>query len=155
MTTEAVDLIHLLRELPKRQRGRACIVLTRNYLEQKAWAAKLADIARAEHLDLLDELAGSEQTCSMAGFSVEGLFKYLEGRSQATVLLVSGMEFIKATWAYNPGKTMAQFAKQVEMWTREPALLFMIQHDSLLANAQFRRFPDLRFVVDQQNTISL
>ena len=155
MATEAVDLIHLIEDLPKRQRGRACIILTRNYLQQKAWAAKLAGIASTVHLDLLDELAGSDKALKMAGFSVEGLFKYLENRPPTPVLVVSGIEFIKATWAYNPRKTMAQFAQQVEMWSRKPALLFVTQYDSLLANAQFRRFPDLQFVVDQQNTISL
>ena len=155
METEAVDLMDLAKELPKRQRGRACIILTRNYPQQKAWATKLAGLVGVDHLNLLDELADADPTFKMAGLSVDGLFKYLENRSESPLLIVSGLEFIKATWAYNPRRTMGQLAQQVEMWSRKPALLFVTQYDTLLAKMKFSRFSNLRFVVDQQNTISL
>ena len=155
METEAIDLIHLAEELPKRQRGRACIILTRNYPQQKAWATKLAGLVGVDHLNLLDELAAADPTFKMAGLSVDGLFKYLENKSESPLLVVSGIEFIKATWVYNPQRTSGQLAQQVEMWSRKPALLFVTQYDPLLAKMKFIRFPNLQFVVDQQNTISL
>lgn len=155
MTTKPVDLIQFLAELPKRQRGRAAIILTRDYRQQKMWAAKLATLAGIDHLDLLDELASSETACKMATFSVDGLFKYLGDRSGSPALVVSGTEFVKATWSYNPQKTIDQFAQQVELWSKKPALIFVMQYDALLKKMQFNRFPNLQFVVDQQNTISL
>lgn len=155
MTTDAVDLIKLSEELTKRLRGNACIILTRDHLRQKAWAAHLASCIGASHLNLLDEMVSPEARCKIAEFSVDGLFKYLENRSDTPVLVVSGIEFIKATWAYNPRKTMDQFVKKVELWSKKPALLFVIQYDSFLAQTQFTRFKDLHFVVDQQNTIAL
>lgn len=154
MTNNAVDVLQLVQELPKRQRGRACIILTRDYPEQKTWAAKLADLAGVNHVDLLDELAKTGQDCNMATFSVDGLFKYLAGRGDSAVLVVSGIEFIKATWAYNP-KALDQFAQQVELWSKNPALIFVMQYEPLLTTMQFTRFPNLQFVVDQQNTIAL
>lgn len=155
MTTDAVDLIKLSEELPKRLRGNACIILTRDYPKQKEWAAHLASCIGANHLNLLDDMVAPEAHCKIAEFSVDGLFKYLENRSDAPVLVVSGIEFIKATWAYNPRKTMDQFVQKVELWSKKPALLFVIQYDSFLAQTQFTRFKDLHFVVDQQNTIAL
>lgn len=154
MTNNAVDLIQLSKELPKRQRGRACIILTRDYPEQKTWATKLADLAGMNHVDLLDELVETGRDCKMATFSVDGLFNYLADKVDSAVLVVSGIEFIKATWAYNP-KAMDQFAHQVELWSKKPALLFVMQYEPLLATMQFTRFPNLQFVVDQQNTIAL
>jgi hypothetical protein len=154
MINNAVDLIQLAKELPKRQRGRACIILTRDYPEQETWATKLAGLAGMHHVNLLNELAETGQGCKMSSFTVDGLFKYLAAKDNSAVLVVSGIEFIKATWAYNP-RAMDQFAHQVELWSKKPALLFVMQYDPLLAAMQFTRFPNLQFVVDQQNTIAL
>lgn len=154
MTSKAVDLMQFSKALPKRQRGRACIVLTRDYLEQKSWAAKLSDNANVDHLNLLDEFTKENQLVKMSTFSVEGLFNYLEKKSSSSLLIISGIEFIKATWAHSPKRAMDQFARKVEMWNKNPALLIVMQYEPILAQMQFNRFPDLQFVIDQQNTIA-
>jgi len=154
MTSKTVDLMQLSKALPKRQRGRACIVFTRDYLEQKTWAVKLADNANVNHLNLLDELTKEKQLIKMSTFSVDGLFKYFENKSSSSLLIISGIEFIKATWAFSPQRAMEQFARKVEMWNKKPALMFVMQYEPLLAQMQFTRFPELQFVIDQQNTIA-
>jgi len=154
MTSKTVDLMQLSKALPKRQRGRACIVFTRDYLEQKTWAVKLAETANVTHLNLLDELAKEKQSIKMSTFSVDGLFKYLEKKTSSSLLIISGIEFIKATWAYSPQKAMERLAIKVETWDKKPALMFVMQYEPILAQIKFKRFPDLQFVIDQQNTIT-
>ncbi len=149
-----VDIVRFIKELPTRQRGRACVILTRDYAQQKSWTEQLASIAEIEHINLLDEL-GSDQTSKMASFSVDGLFKFLQQKSTSSVLAVSGIEFIKATWAFNLQRSMDQFGQQIELWSKDPALLFVMQYDPMLANMKFTRFPNLQFVIDQQNTLKL
>ena len=149
-----VDIVQFIKELPVIQRGRACVILTREYVRQKSWTEQLADIAEIEHINLLDEL-GSDHTSKMASFSVDGLFNFLQEKSTTPVLAVSGIEFIKATWAFNLQRSMDQFGTQIELWSKEPALLFVMQYDPMLANMKFNRFPNLQFVIDQQHTLKL
>ena len=40
--SDPVNIVQLVRDLPSRPRGRACIVLTHEYEGQKEWAAELA-----------------------------------------------------------------------------------------------------------------
>ena len=153
--SEVVNMVKLVAELPKRPRGRACIVLTHDYLGQRAWAAKLARQTDAGHLDLLERSAADEALGnSIAAMSVAELFSLLQKQSQAPVLIVTGIEFLTATWSSRASAT-EQFGSSVEMWSKSPALLFVMQHDSGLANREFIRFPDKIFVVDQKNTLAL
>lgn len=153
----AVNMIKLVRDLPSRARGRACIVLTHEFTGQKPWAAELARQTDSDHIDLLVAFAADEALSgNLSLFSVPGLFEFLKGKSQKPVLVVSGIEFLKATWS---GQTSAveEFAAKVEFWDEKsaPALLFVLQHDSALASRPFRRFRQYTFVVDQKETLAL
>jgi len=152
--TDPVDLVELIQELPKRQRGRACIVLTQHYIGQREWCSKLSKLTGAEHIDLLDHLEGTEESNKLSSFSMEGLFNYLPKQSTSQVLIVSGIEFILAIWANTPS-SIEQFASNIEMWSKNPALLIVTRYNTELAHRKFTRFPDKLFVVNQQNTISL
>jgi len=55
--SDPVNMVQLVRSLPSRPRGRACIVLTHEYEGQKEWAAELARQTECEHLDLLELFA--------------------------------------------------------------------------------------------------
>jgi len=152
---DPVDMIQLVRDLPARARGRACIVLTHEYAGQSEWAAKLARQTGSGHLDLLEHFAQDESLGSKIGdFSVAKLFDFLSEHSQSQVLIVSGLEFLKATWAAQPNAT-EQFASRVETWNRTPCLLFVLQYDRTLATRDFRRFRQYTFVVDQEETLAL
>ncbi len=100
--TDPVNMMELMEELPKRQRGRACIVLTQHYQGQREWSKKLSQLTGAEHIDLLDHLEGKEESNKLSLFSIEGLFNYLPNQATSQVLIVSGIEFLMATWANTP-----------------------------------------------------
>jgi hypothetical protein len=55
--SDPVNMVQLVRSLPSRPRGRACIVLTHEYEGQKEWAAELARQTDSQHLDLLELFA--------------------------------------------------------------------------------------------------
>ncbi len=152
---DAVDMVQLVRKLPARYRGKACVVLTHEYGGQKEWAAELARRTSSEHIDLLDLFAEDRSISErLREFLVPKLFEFLRNRAQAPVLIVSGIEFLKATWSGQPN-SIEQFASHVEMWNNSPALLFVMQYDKNIATRQFRRYRQHTFVVDQNETIAL
>ncbi len=150
--SNGIDLLDFGRELVARQRGRAAILLSRDYPGQESWANRLAAHVGAPHLDLARELARQGRDFSMAAFSVDGLFRNLVNRVGAELLVVSGIEPIKASWSHNPRATEL-LAQQVETWNKKPALLFVLHHDAQLAGMRFTRFTGLRFVVEQEKTL--
>ena len=153
--SDAVNMLKLVDELPKRPRGRACVVLTHDYLQQRAWAAELASKTETDHVDLLERATADENLGNaISTISATDLLPWLQKQSQSKVLIVSGIEFLAATWA-SRATAMEQFASQIEMWSKTPALLIVMQHDSTLANREFTRFRQYTFVVDQKDTLAL
>ena len=152
---DPVNMVQLVRDLPSRPRGRACIVLTHEYEGQKEWAAELARQTDSEHLDLLELFAQDAKLSSKIGqFLVPNLFDFLTNHGQASVLIVSGLEFLKATWV-GQSNGIEQFTSRIENWSKKPCLLFVVQHDPTIANCKFARYPQYRFVVDQKETLAL
>ena len=153
--SDPVNIVRLVHDLPSRSRGRACVVLTDDYPGQKEWAAELARQTGSEHIDLLEVFAKDENLGKIAGqFLVTKLFDFLKDRSQAPVLIVSGMEFLKATWT-GQSNMVEQFASYLETWNEKPCLLFVLQYDKIIATREFRRFRQYTFVVDQKETLAL
>lgn len=150
-----VNVVALVKSLPFRPRGRACVVLTHRYEGQREWAAELARQAGADHLDLLTLFAQDALLAADIGqLSVSGLFDFLKERSAAPLLVVSGIEFLKATWS-GQASASEHFASMVETWDRNPCLCFVLQYDSTLTARPFRRFRQYQFVVDQKETLAL
>ena len=153
--SDPVNMVQLVRNLPSRPRGRACIVLTHEYGGQKEWAAELARQTDSEHLDLLDLFAKEKTLGGRIGeFLAPDLFDFLRARNQTPVLIVSGMEFLKATWA-GQSNAIEQFASLVETWDKTPCLLFVLQYDKIIATRDYRRFRQYTFVIDQKETLAL
>ena len=153
--SDTIDMIQLVRDLPTRSRGRACIVLTHEYSGQKGWASELARRTNSEHIDLLDLfLEDRSMSERLREFLVAELFEFLRDRAKAPVLIISGIEFLKATWSGQPS-SIEQFASQVETWKDSLALIFVMQYDKTIATRQFRRHRQYTFVVDQKETIAL
>ena len=150
-----IDVIKLVEELPSRPRGRACIVLTHDYLGQQSWAIQLAEITGSNHVNLLETFVNDEALCGKIRLLlVADLLKMLEKWCSEPVLVVSGMEFLKATWV-GQEKAIEQFASQIETWDKKPCLVFVLQYDKALATRKFRRFRQHTFVVDQKETLAL
>ena len=153
--SDPVNIVQEVNSLPSRPRGRACIVLTHEYKGQREWAMELAHQTDSEHIDLL-ELFDKDQTLGnkIGQFLVPSLFDFLKGRSQAPVLIISGMEFLKASWT-GQSNSIEQFASHVETWNQNPCLLFVLQYDKVIATREYRRFRQYTFVVDQKETLAL
>ena len=150
-----VNIVKFVQDLPSRPRGRAAFVLTHEYQGQKKWAAELARQADVEHLDMLELFSQDKSLAERTSeFLVPALFEFLKGRSEAPVLIVSGMEFIKASWA-GQSNVIEQFANRAETWNHKPCLLFVLQYDKTIATREFRRFPQYTFVIDQKETLAL
>ena len=153
--SDPINIVQLVRDLPSRPRGKACIVLTREYGDQKEWAAELARQTDSEHLDLLELFAQDAKLSRKIGqFLVSNLFEFLKNHGQSSVLVISGMEFLKATWA-GQSNVVEQFASHVETWNNKPCLLFILQYDRTIATREYRRYPQYTFVVDQKETLVL
>ncbi len=153
--SDPVNMVQLVRDLPSRPRGRACIVLTHEYEGQKEWAAELARQTDSEHLDLLELFAQDAKLSSKIGqFLIPSLFEFLKNHGQASVLVISGMEFLKATWA-GQSNVIDQFLSQLKTWDKYPSLLFVMQYDKTIASYDFGHRYQYTFVVDQKETLAL
>jgi len=152
----AIDMRELVSELSRRPRGRACVVLTHDYFDQKSWAAELARQTGMAHIDLLDLFSENEEMgAKVSSFSIQDLFDFLQEQDEFSVLIVSGIEFLKATWSAHSG-SVEEFASRVESWEKSPALLFAMQFNSELAERKFTaRYRQYKFVVDQKDTLAL
>ena len=150
-----VNMVQLANSLPSRPRGRACIVLTHEYKSQREWAMELARQTSSEHIDLLEHFSKNQALGKNIGkFLVPNFFDFLKDRSPFPVLIISGMEFLKASWT-GQSNAVEQFASLVETWDKTPCLLFVLQYDKTLAIREFRRFRQYTFVVDQKETLAL
>jgi hypothetical protein len=148
-------MVELVAKLAKRPKGRACIVLTHDYGGQKSWASELAQQTGAKHLHLLEIFAQNSGLADhVSTFSVDSLFDYLRQYHSSPVLIISGLEFLKAIWSVQPS-AINEFASRVERWHKAPALLFVIQFDPVLAAIRSTRYPHLIFSVDQRETLAL
>jgi len=154
--SDPVNIVLFVKELSRRPKARAAVVLTQEYEGQKEWAEELARQTDTEHINLID-LFSEEPALGnkIEQFSVQHLFNYLKKKSQAPVLIISGMEFLKATWTSQP-KAAQEFASRVQTWNQSPCLLFILQYDKLIATYDFgNRYRQYTFVVDQRETLAL
>jgi hypothetical protein len=152
---EGIDMIEFVRGVYERRRGRACVILTHEHFGQREWAARLAELTDSEHVDLL-ELFHEEKHLgdNLALYPPEKLFTLLRDRVKRGTAIVSGIEFLKASWSGRPNSA-EEFAARIETWQDDPALVFVMQYDKAIAERPFRRFRQYTFVVDQRETIAL
>lgn len=152
---DPVNMLEVVAELRQRPRGRACVVLTSDYAGQKDWAAKLASQTDSSHVHVLNVFAGDTALSDkISSFLIPDFFKWLLGYASKPVLIVSGFEFLLASWS-GQATAMEDFAVHVEMWNKTPALLFVTQFDRYLAERKFTRYPDKVFVINQNDTLAL
>jgi hypothetical protein len=154
---DPVDMVKLVRNLPSRPRGRACIVLTHKYDGQKEWAAELARRTDSQHIALLELFTEDKELSQrISSFSVPKLFEFLRNPPfiiHPSTSIISNIEFLKATWS-GQANSVEQFASHVETWNQKPCLLFVLQYDKIIATRKFTRYRHT-FVVDQKETIKL
>ncbi len=154
--SDPVNMVLFVKQLSRRPKAKAAVVLTHEYKGQKEWAEKLAMQTDTEHINLIDLFTEEPALSSqIKQFSVQQLFDYLKNKSQAPVLIISGMEFLKATWT-SQHKAAQEFASRVHTWNHNPCLLFILQYDKLIADYNFgNRYRQYTFVVDQRETLAL
>jgi hypothetical protein len=148
-------MVHFVAELAMRPKGRAAVVLTHDYPGQKAWASELAMQSGVNHLHMLDLFSQDPNlNQNLSRFMVPVLFDFIHQKNEQKVLIVSGIEFIKATWSGQPS-AINEFANRVRAWNLTPTILFVVQHDPTLASYDFGRRYRYRFIVDQRDTLKL
>ena len=152
---DGIDIVDFVRGVAARKRGRACAVMTREYSDQSEWAEKLAGLTDSEHIDLLDLFNGEERLAdNLATYTPEGMFTLLQDRVKQGTAIVSGIEFLKASWSGRPNSA-EEFAARLETWQGDPALVFVMQYDKAIAERPYRRFRQYTFIVDQRETFAL
>ncbi|MFC1497172.1 hypothetical protein ACFLS1_01695 [Verrucomicrobiota bacterium] len=152
--TDGVDILKEVKNLAKRRRGKALMVLTTDYTGQKAWAAELAQQADGQHMDLLDHFAANEELAGKVGaINVEELFELLSEVADAKLLIVTGLEFLRAAWSGQSGIQEA-FCHHVETWDKRLSLVFVTQFEKLLENRVSDRFQH-QFTFNQKDTFAL
>jgi hypothetical protein len=151
----AINMIDFVSSVRDRPRGRACVVLTRDYKDQREWATKLAEQTSSGYLDLSKIFAEDPQMSGNIGqFMVPALFEYLQKHTADEVLVVLGLEFITATWSAQPD-AIDEFLSQVKTWDKKPALIFVIQHNTTMTTYDFGRRFQYTYVIDQKETLAL
>jgi len=150
-----IDIQEIVRGLPKRRRGSGCIVLTEDCAEQKSWAAKLAGLTESRHIDLLDYFDSDPELAGRVGsLTVDELFILFATFKDSKVLIVTGLEFLRAAWA-GQSNALESLAHRIETWESSPALLLVTQFDAGLARRKFKRHPGQVFLVNQKETYAL
>ena len=154
---ELIDIVEFVRnDLSRRPRGRACFVLTRDASGQSEWAAKLADLTGARHLDVLTYFREHDELASrVSSFGIDDLFALFGTVADgAPVLIVSGFEFLRSAWS-GQASAVEKLASKAEFWNKRPALLLVTQWERVLGELEYKRFPHLRASMEQKNTVSL
>jgi hypothetical protein len=153
--SDGVDMQEFVGELAGRNRGKAAVVFTHDYTGQREWAAKLAEITGETHIDVLD-MFHEDQTLveRMRGMLIPAFFDFLQQYGGSRVLIVSGIEFLTATWAAQADYAR-EFAGHIEKRWQSPALLFVMQYDPKIAQYRFSSRFNNRYVIDQRETYKL
>ena len=152
---ETVDMIRFVEELSGRPKARSAVVMTHDYVKQKPWAAELARQTGAAHLHLLDRFSEDPELAGeLSRFSISHFFDFLPKQCNGKLLIVSGMEFLKATWSGQDSATQ-ELARRIQTWNRSPCLLFVLQYDNALASYDFGSRYQYQFIVDQKETYQL
>ncbi len=152
---DLIDMQQVIKELAKRPRGRSCFVFTQDKMERHEWAEQLAGMSGVEHLNLMSYFIEHQDLAEkVSSFDVDECFKLFMEKAKSEVLIVTGIEFLKAMWS-SQDRSLEQLATKMEMWNKKPAILMVMQHDKSLAEREYSRFPQLRMVIDQRKTLAL
>jgi hypothetical protein len=139
------------------RRNKAAMLLTPDLPSQRPYAEQIAEAVGAVHLDMLDRfLSDTSLTEKLAGFSSDDLFKFLAAQ-KSPLLIVSGIEFLLAAWISqgDAKQVKLNLCQQIELWEQNPALLLVVQQDSVFADYQQTRHTGSQIVIQLSQTLSL
>ena len=151
-----LDLKKFAAELAMR-RNKAALLLTPDLTAQRTCAEQIATAIGATHLDLLDRFQSDVGlTAQLPGFSPDDFFKLLSAEKTKFVV-VSGLEFLLAAWiSQDDAKTVKlKLCQSIELWERTPALLLVVQPDSIFADYQPTRHRGSQVIIHLSQTLSL
>jgi hypothetical protein len=151
-----LDLKKFAAELAAR-RNKAALLLAPDLTAQRACAEQIATAIGATHLDLLDRFqSDAALTAQLPSFSTDDLFKLLAAE-KTKILVMSGIEFLLAVWiSQDDAKTVKlKICQAVELWERTPALLLVVQPDSVFAEYQPTRHKGSQVIIQLSQTLSL
>lgn len=150
---EGIDAVALCQSLPRRPRGRALLVLTEEVGDQAPWAEALERKTGAAPLDVLARFAEDPALAArLECFGVDELLAWAREAGDAPCVILYHLEFLRAVW---PGDWQRTLRSRMEMWQQRPALILVTQASPDLEKLEFKRFPDLDFIVHLRDTYKL
>jgi hypothetical protein len=150
-----LDIIQFTRELPTR-RNKAALLLTPDLQAQRSCAEQIATAAGAVYFDVLDHFQSDATLAKqLAGFSPDDFFKLLSAQ-KSPLLIVSGIEFLLASWISqgDAKQVKVKFCQQIELRERPPAFLLVVQQDPVLASYKPKRHTG-QLVIELSQTLAL
>lgn len=152
--SEPLDMPAFVRSLSRRRRGQACIVLTRDPAGACAWTETLAERSESTHLDLLRHFQEHPELADrVSETGPRELLALLKENAPRGVLVVSGLEFLRATWQARPGLD-EDLAASLEFWVGPPALVLVLAEDRFFRDRDFTRMQQ-PMIVHQTDTYAL
>jgi hypothetical protein len=152
-----LDLVTFSNELATR-RNKAALLLTPDVREQGAIAAQVAVALGVPHMNVLDRFRADDKLVDqIAGFSPADFFRLIAREKSSSLLVISGLEFLLATWlAQGDAKQVKlNFCQQVELWSQKPAFLLVTQQDPVFAAYQPTRHTGSQVIIEFSKTLAL
>jgi hypothetical protein len=154
---DLIDMRQFATQLVER-RNRAALLLSPDLAGQHAYAARLAQILGATHLDVLCRFREDESLLSgLSCFSLDKLLVLIAEHRQTPLLVVSGIEFLLGAWLSQsePRHAKKDLCEKIEFWQQSPAFILITHEDPVFAAFQPQRFPGTRVVLHLSETLAL
>lgn len=140
------------------RRNRAALLLTPDLAGQRDYAAQLAGVLDALHLDVLSRFQEDDALLSrISYFSSDELLSLIAEHRDSRLVVVSGVEFLLAAWISQGEVKQVKRAlcEKVELWVGEPAFILVTHEDPVLADYQPTRHRGSRVVLRTSDTLAL
>jgi hypothetical protein len=140
------------------RRNRAALLLSPDLSGQQAYAARLAQIINATHLDVLTHFRKDACLLSrLSYFSLDDLLALIAEHQENQILVVSGIEFLLGAWLsqHDTKSFKTDLCRKIEFWQQSPAFLLVTHEDPVFAAYHAQRFSGSRVVLHTSETVSL
>jgi len=140
------------------RRNRAALLLTPDLAGQQSYAAQLAAMLDATHLDVLTRFQEDGTLLSrLSTFSFDDLLNLISEHRDRRLAVVSGIEFLLGVWLtqHEPKQFKADICRKVEYWEGTPAFILVTHEDPVFFAFQPERFPGTQVVLHTSETLAL
>jgi len=140
------------------RRNRAALLLTPDLAGQQSYAAQLAQVLGATHLDVLTRFQEDGTLLSrLSTFSFDDLLNLISEHRDRRLAVVSGIEFLLGAWlSQGESKQVKRsVCEKIELWQQSPAFILVTHEDPVFSAFQPERFPGTQVVLHTSETLAL